>query len=328
MRRTSLKHIRLNTSSSKILFDDKYIDFTECSTADNINEKIKNEALDFCRRKSTTHEYCLSRLKRGETKLCFLQVHFLRSYLTHSVGFIQKDNPTHVKSYIEYLLSLTKLVSLFSFWRDSILNATTADWLGEMLVKNDGFWLNKTNVELAKSLELHRFVSPNERNYYKYKIFVEGPSDQRAIYEIGLKIGQYIYFEGIEVIKGVGNIKNSLSLIDKYKNENKDIFFLIDQNREWEQKIKKKLVNPKKVNKKNIFQFKKSLEDAYPINIQFLAFSELKIPNSERINKAFFQRNIDTDIVNKIHKELLKDKIDFKNKYKEEFNKLLLKNSC
>jgi hypothetical protein len=326
MKGISLKTIKLNTSESIIFHEGEWIDFRNCVNAEEVKAKIEHDAVSYCRRKTAGHNYCLKRLKDSDFHQCFLQKDFLNNYFKATVGFIPKASSHFVKIYIEYLINVIDLVKDFSLWRDSILNKRILSWQGELIMYSDEFQLNKINEELSKILSKFRSIRPIEKNRYRYKIFVEGIDDQRALTEIGEKINCFLFPDNFEVIGRISNIQNSIILIKNLKKENWDIIILLDNNEKWKNKINQLLLKQKIISKANIIFLKKSLEDSYPAEIQYKAFRELQINPNIKYNflKKYFYNSDEIEITSKLQKDLIHNKINFKKNFKEQYNKILL----
>lgn len=324
MKRLRLSSIKLNTSESVVFNDEKWIDFRTCSTAQEVKDKIIHDALSYCRRKTTSHAYCLRKLKGSDFEPCFLQKDFLNNYFKATVGFIPKSSSHFVKEYIQYLLYIIELVKDFSLWQDGIMNKKILNWQGEMVMKFDESQLHRVNEDLSKVLGKFKAIRPIERSLYRYKIFVEGIDDQRALTEIGKEIQYWFFADNIEVMGGISNIQNSVSLIKQLRKDNWDIILLLDSNDVWKRKVMNLLIKPKVLSRNNIFYFKKSLEDSYPAAIQYKAFVKLEIKTELDVKEDFFREKNRDAVVSKLQKTLIKKGIDFKDKHKEKYNQLLM----
>jgi len=323
MNKIKIEKIKVNTSHSIIVVDGEVFDFRKCSTLKDLRDKIIDEVIPLCR-KCAFAQFCKF-YKKDEP--CRFQKRFIENYLISTIRFIPKNSAAHIKEYLEYTLHILRLLENFNNWQGGILDKDILEWQGEAILSIDKYWLKKINLEIAYIIDKYFFIQPSEKDFYRFKIFVEGKDDKRAFIKVAEKLNFYIPEDRIEYLEGEGKVKIMMKYVQKIISEGIDVFFLMDNKGNWYKEVKKKLVNKNLINEKEqVFKFKKSLEDSYPWNIQKEAFLSLEIQEElkKKINDNFFKERDAEKIVDKIHK-ILFNKVNFKKNLKERFNQALLK---
>jgi len=328
MKNFKMDNIKINSSKAVIHLKGKVFDFRDCSTLKDIKTKIIEEIIPLCR-ECGLERYC--KFYKKEEEPCSLQIKFMNNYLESTIKFIPKNSSVHMKEYIEYLLHILRLLEIFNNWQGGILDKDILKWQGEAILNLDKYWFKKLNLELAYVIDKYFFIQPAEKNFYRYKIFLEGKDDREALKNISEKLNFYFFEERIEALDGEGETKNTIRYIKKLISDGYDIFFLMDNEGSWYNVIKKELINKSLIcEKEQIFKFKKALEDSFPWQIQKKAFLELNgipIPDNlkNQFNEKFFKARSKFKITDRLQKALLPHEINFKRNFKEKFNQNLLK---
>ena len=324
--KSKIDNLKINTSEAIILLNGEKFDFRGCYTVKDIKNKIISEIIPLCR-KCGFERYCKFYKKREEQ--CNLCIRFLNNYLESTIKLIPKKSSWHVREYLDYLLHILRLLEKFNNWQGGILDKDILKWQGEEILNLDKHWFKEINLNLAHVIAKYFFIQPSEKNFYKYKVFVEGKHDKKALERISEEINFYFFETNIEVLGGEGEIKNNLKYIKKLISEGYDIFLLMDNEGNWRKVIQKELINKKLINEKEqVLIFKKALEDAFPWEIQKQAFLELEGINDnlkQKFGDDFFKKKSKIKIIERLHKMLLPYNVNFKKDFKEQFNQNLLK---
>lgn len=319
--------LKIDTSESLLKVSDGLIlDLTECVNVREVKSKIIDYFIPLCSKRKSAHQYCRSIIKGSGEESCPLQVKFLSNYLEATVRFIPKKSSYHVKRYLEYILYVLKLVDSFNQWQGGVWNKGILKWQGEASFRFDKYWFNDINLALANVISCYSSIEPAEKSYYRYKVFIEGVNDKRALQEVSSKIGSYVFDENLEVLGGEGESKNNIRYITHLIREGTDVFLLLDNEGNWYKHIEKGLISKGVITKDQILKFDKALEDSFSSDTQFKAFGCLLLKSEikESFPESYFKKKSRVKLVDRIQKDLIKKGINFKDKLKESFNEKLL----